>query len=235
MNYAEHTAQLFKKRNGISKRNITYNDLLHVCRKNGYIVKYYSTSATIMVVLGVYDMAAGSAAVSAVDENKNVMIFIKDSLPEKKRLFALAHELGHIELEHKRHNDITAEKEADCFAHFLLAPSRGSLMLKLAAAACGAVAIISLLGIVYTVNGSIPHSKSSKAAYGFAASSYEAVSLSESTVCYFAEKGSVYHIYRDCSYLKNTSSVCSDTINHSHKSKICSRCNERYKNETENK
>lgn len=173
MNYAEHTAQLFKKRNGISKRNITYNDLLHVCRKNGYIVKYYSTSATIMVVLGVYDMAAGSAAVSAVDENKNVMIFIKDSLPEKKRLFALAHELGHIELEHKRHNDITAEKEA--------------------------------------------------------------VSLSESTVCYFAEKGSVYHIYRDCSYLKNTSSVCSDTINHSHKSKICSRCNERYKNETENK
>ncbi|MDF2538845.1 MAG: hypothetical protein K0S76_1866 [Herbinix sp.] len=49
-------------------------------------------------------------------------VYYNDNKPIGRIRFSLAHEIGHIALEHTVHRTEEQEKEADCFASYLLAP-----------------------------------------------------------------------------------------------------------------
>lgn len=59
----------------------------------------------------------------------NFIIVYNDapSIPETRKRFTVAHELGHVVLQHKMEGDDIEEREADCFARNLLAPRRLAL------------------------------------------------------------------------------------------------------------
>lgn len=57
-------------------------------------------------------------------------------------------------------------------------------------------------------------------------------STPENTICYFTESGKVYHLYHDCSYIKNSKNFLVSTISNCKKTTLCSRCELR--NEKEN-
>lgn len=100
---------------------MTLNAIKYLARISGCVVYYYSKSATMLILLGLYDRAKNSKAVAIQDDNGNKMIFLDDTLSEEEQMFAIAHELGHIFSEHKpigagKHQ----ENEADEFATLLL-------------------------------------------------------------------------------------------------------------------
>ena len=55
--------------------------------------------------------------------------------------------------------------------------------------------------------------------------------LNNNTTCYFTEYGEVYHIYKDCYYLKNSKAVYTTTIGQCRHDRMCSACNRRLNNE----
>lgn len=118
MNFIEHEALKFKTNHLLFNAN--YNRLVAICRKKGYIVKSYSTAQSFLIACQMWEKSKVSDAVSVIDQDGNVIICIRDNLPPKKKLFALAHEIGHIELEHANNYDENSENEADMFAHLLL-------------------------------------------------------------------------------------------------------------------
>ena len=121
MNYIKHKSICFSRQTNLYHEHITLSKLKLASRKNGYIVKSYSTSLAMLIMLGVYDEAKSASSVSTKDTNGNVIIFIDDTLTESKQTFALAHEIGHIVLEHSPQiPKAVQENEANKFAHYLL-------------------------------------------------------------------------------------------------------------------
>lgn len=122
MNYIKHVSIKFAQTHKIYGKKITLKKLLFVAKQNGYIVKTYSASAHMMIMLGVYERAIQSSSVAVIEEKGDVYIFIDDSMPEQKQLFALSHELGHILLKHdpQKQGKRQFEREANLFAHYLL-------------------------------------------------------------------------------------------------------------------
>ena len=165
------------------------------------------------------------------------MIFYDDALSEDETIFAIVHEIGHIELGHNidcKHNT-RQEKEANTFAHYLLSPEKNY---NIAIKACVislfiCISIIIILVAPWRENNQ-PTSLSDKSFNRNAISSETVESQSTFTeinstdICYFTERGEVYHLYRDCGYLKNSKTVMSDTILHCHKGRLCSACERRY-------
>lgn len=98
---------------------MTLEILKQAAHLRGYVVLNYSEALYPLIVLGVYDRAQKSKAVAVSIDNNN-FIFIDDSLSEEKQTFALAHELGHIVLNHQPSDTIRKSKlqeiEADRFA-----------------------------------------------------------------------------------------------------------------------
>ncbi len=95
--------------------------LKYIARISGCTVFDYSKSYNMLIAFGLYENAKNAKAVTVLDGNGNKMIFIDDSMSEERQMFALAHELGHIVLEHgKSKSVISQEDDADNFATLLL-------------------------------------------------------------------------------------------------------------------
>lgn len=127
MNFIKHSSIKFSYENNLMGKEVNFEKLLKAARRSGYIVMYYSTSATQLILLNLYERARNSRSVCCKDQNGNVCIFIDDSLAGSEKLFALAHEIGHVVLEHKavetEEEKERQENEANLFAHHLLMES----------------------------------------------------------------------------------------------------------------
>lgn len=244
MDYIKHRALDFCSRNHI-KNTVTLKSLTKIARQNGYIVHKYSTAETLMLLLGVYDDSVNTTSISTKDPNGNIIIFIDDSAPEEKQLFGVAHEFGHINLEHVPTEDEQLrkkqEREADKFAHYILSNRPflfDTLTLSLAAAIVLLLTLISVLLITPTnsdsiavdvdSNNSSPHVSSDAVSCPSVSSATDSVlTSSNGPVCYYTKHGSVYHTYRDCTYLDAAANVYETTIDNCPAHELCSRCKNR--------
>ncbi|MBP3600090.1 MAG: ImmA/IrrE family metallo-endopeptidase [Clostridia bacterium] len=225
MNYIKHSAEKFAKTLKLRDKNISLKKLKALLTKSGFFIKYYSESQILLISLGLLDEANDSDSVSFVDSQGMIYIFIDDTLPEPKQLFALAHETGHIILKHRKTQSLKKqqEREADLFAHYLLS-GNGNRKLNIAISAvslflCACIILITVLA-AFPTNKQQTKTVSAEIEDSSKNSNIEI----NNTVCYFTKYGEVYHIYRDCYYIKNSNNVYCDTIEHSHKDRLCSAC-----------
>lgn len=232
MNYIKHSSIKFSCKHHLSGKEVTFERLLKVSRQEGYIVKYYSTADMQLVLLDLYDRAKNSSSVSCKDESGNVCIFIDDSMSDDEQLFALAHEIGHIILEHKpvKNKKLKGkqEREANLFAHYLI--TKSSQRLDKAINSIFGILICCILGVMLVMMGS-PDKEGTPTVnyYTQEKVSGAAHQITDSTVCYLARYSTVYHTYKDCSYLKNSKTVYETTVGECGKDRLCSRCAARYK------
>lgn len=249
MDYIKHRALDFRSRNHI-KNTVTLKSLTKIARQNGYIVYNYSATQTLMLLLDVYDDSLTASSVSTKDSNGNIIIFIDDSAPKDKRLFGMAHELGHIILEHKPVTDKKLkrrqENEANKFAHCILSKHPfpfDAVTVSLAACIILLLTLISVLLITPTnsdsiavdvdSNNSSTHVSSDAVSYPSVSSATDSVLTgSNGPVCYYTKHGSVYHTYRDCTYLDAAANVYETTIDNCPAHELCSRCRKRKSNFT---
>ena len=203
-----------------------YKKLLFIARQNGYIVKSYSKSLSLLILLNLDERAQKSSSVSLKDENGNIYIFIDDALPEYKQMFALAHEIGHNVLEHvpTTEKKTQQEHEADLFAHYLLDTKAG---VKNITKVIGFFSVILCLCII-TITVLYPKTNTPQSVQSVSVSSASSPVV-DCTICYHTKYGEVYHIYRDCSYIRNSKTVYTSTISTCGKERMCSRCEQRYK------
>ncbi len=225
MNFVEHEVLKFKKKNCI--RKVTFKKLLMICHRKGYLVSYYSNSYNYLMAAGLWKEAQTAESISTIDDFGCALIFLRDELSEDKLLFSLAHELGHIILKHKVHTEEKAENEADRFAHELLNKQTTNKLLWKFFLTILMLSVITMLlvnnhqktntidNLNTTVNKQIISEKESN------------VSLSH--ICYYTKYGEVYHLYADCHYLKNSSTVRTGTVYESNKDRLCSACEKRKK------
>lgn len=238
MNYIRH-----KVNNFISKSNlhgdINLSGLIKAANRMNIMVKPYSSSKRMLLMLRLTKESNNAPALCVKDQD-NIMVFYDDALSEDETIFAIAHEIGHIELGHNincKHNT-RQEKEADTFAHYLLSPKYNY---NIAIKACVislfiCISIIIILVAPWRENNQ-PTSLYDKSLNSTATSSETVESqstfpeINNNDICYFTERGEVYHLYRDCGYLKNSKTVMSDTISHCHKERLCSVCKRRHESE----
>lgn len=118
----------FKKKFGLT--DCTYSSLREATENQGYtIVEYNSFSnddsvQTVIDSLGVLEYVTNSKGFTYVDKNYRI-VFIHDALSDEEKLKILAHENGHIFLEHFASaqvigRDVQEEYEANEFSHYLL-------------------------------------------------------------------------------------------------------------------
>ena len=232
MNYIKHTAIKFTKTIRLHNRNINLKNLSAAVSKRNFAVRKYSTSETLLIAFGLYDEAHDSDALSFIDENGIGHIFIDDSMPEQKQLFALAHELGHIQLKHdpQKQGKRQFEREANLFAHYLLDSDYDikrlfSTIKILIAILCLLFSIVFCL-LCYGVF--LPKSNSEQPTqHNQVPSQSSAPSNNTSTVFYYTPNGEVYHIYRDCQYIRNSDVVHTTTTKVEGIERICSACEKR--------
>lgn len=236
MDYVKHRAISYRNRNHI-KNTVTLKSLTKIARQNGYIVYKYSATKTIMILLGVYDDSLLASSVSAKDTNGNVIIFIDDSISENKQLFALAHEIGHIVLEHTPISDPRLkrrqENDANKFAHYILSKRPfpfDAVSLSLVVASTMLIGLILTFSLQPTDSNTVTASVNSDAVFQPSVSSESegTSNASNETICYYTKHGSVYHIYRDCTYLNVAAGVYETTVDNCPVHELCSRCKKRF-------
>ncbi len=235
MNYIKHVSIKFAKNHKLYGKEITLKKLLFAAKQNGYVVKNYSTSAHMMIMLGVYERAMKSSSVAVIEEKGDVYIFIDDSMPEQKQLFALAHELGHIQLKHdpQKQGKRQFEREANLFAHYLLDSDYDikrifNIIKILIAVLCF---LFSFIFCLLCYDFFLPQANNSQPTQqNQAPSQSSAPSNNTSTVFYYTPHGEVYHIYRDCHYIRNSNNVRATTTKVDGIERICSACEKRYYN-----
>ena len=233
MNYIKHSVNQCIKSINLNEREITFKKLYSALSKKGFIIKKYSEAGTLLIAFGLYDESKEADSVSALDNNGNPYVFLDDKLPTPKRLFALAHEVGHITLGHKKPIDeeekSKQEAEADMFAHYLLSGKNtpktnfATLILSVLLSVC--IILIALLVFFLPQPQAVPTSVSSKNSTIY--SSNPSPEINSNTICYFTKYGEVYHIYSDCSYIKNSETIYTSTIGNCKHDRMCSRCRNR--------
>lgn len=233
MDYIKHSSIKLAKEAKLYGKEISFEDLLFAARQKGYIVRRYSTSADAMILYQIFERAKKSSSVCITDKDSNTVIFIDDSLPEPKQLFALAHELGHITLSHSPESQKKRrqEKEANLFAHYLLdtnfRPKRLNLTISiLTGFLCLCISALFMF---------LPYMDKSAERPTTPSQTVRSSSVSESEnarMCYYTEYGEVYHLYSDCYFLKNSKKIYSDSIKNCPKERLCSECDKRANKKT---
>lgn len=97
-------------------------NLCKVCEGLG--IRLYTTleGRQIIKALGLERSAIGSDGFSYRDNHLKI-IFYARAVPKERRRFTVAHEIGHLALEHDGSDTAREEREANRFASHLLAPS----------------------------------------------------------------------------------------------------------------
>ncbi len=111
---------------------IDFERIKKIVRRYGWILKPYSAAQETFQTFGLADYALNHDAFSLFLDDGTIAIFYKDTLSSGYRLHVLAHELGHIMLEHSSVGIIgknldpavenIQEQEAEEFAAYFLAP-----------------------------------------------------------------------------------------------------------------
>lgn len=233
MNYIKHTAIKFTKTIRLHNRNINLKNLSAAVSKRNFAVRKYSTSDTLLVSFGLYDEAQDADALSFIDENGIGHIFIDDSMPEQKQLFALAHELGHILLKHdpKKQGKRQFEREANLFAHYLL-DSDYDIKRLFAIIKALIVVLCLLFSLIFCLLCySIPNKKQGSEKMQTSSNNLPPYDKNNyTTTYYYTPNGEVYHIYRDCQYIRNSNVVYTTSTNIDGIERICSVCEKRNDN-----
>ncbi len=116
------------QKNNINELNI---DVANILKNMGYTVRTYSVASEYLEHLTLKDVVLNYSAITIVNDK---VVLYSDSLSFAERNITLAHELGHIYLEHTSLNSILGksssttkqneqEAEADIFALEFLAPT----------------------------------------------------------------------------------------------------------------
>ncbi len=229
MENIKNSAIDFAKSMKLGGKEITYKRLLTAITKKEFIVKSYDEASTALITLGLYEEAKDSDSVSAVDKSGIPHIFMDNNIPREFRHFTLAHEIGHIMLKHRKTPSLKRqqEREADLFAHYLLSNSNRKNF-KLTA---NIVSILLCLSMLVTAVIIAPSSNEPAKAVSAYNQNTTEEKLNNNTTCYFTEYGEVYHIYKDCYYLKNSKAIYTTTIGQCQHNRMCSACSRRLNNE----
>ncbi len=226
MNYVKHKAITFRNKTKLSTKSLTLENLSLAANKLGYIVKPYSTSAAMMIALGVYEEGMKAASVSVKDNASNIVIFINDRLSTDKQLFALAHEIGHIYLGHNSAiPKAQQEEEANRFANYLLEDIKNNRS--------STISILVVLVFVLTIMLIMIFETftSQKRIANYSTPVDANVILDETTIYYWSETGHVFHYYRDCQSLKYCDKIFSGYLSEAQqeKERLCHFCENRLK------
>lgn len=227
MNYIQHSVEKFKIENHLTKGKLTLGRLIKVARRNGYAVYYYSKSQSVMAAYSLIRKSKTAPALSILDENGNVLIFIDDKQSVQKQTFALAHEIGHVVL-HKNTTAPTEQQEAEAnkFAHYLLVSNYSNKPNIV-------IFVLCVLLVISIVISALSYINSGDSGHYSPAPQQTPVNetVSDTQICYFTADGEVYHLYPDCSYIKNSKNILSSEIATSGKDRLCSRCRSRLEKE----
>lgn len=254
MNYVKHSAISFAKSIKLKDQNRSLKKLTVLLTKNGYVIRDYSKAETVLMSFALLDDSRESDSVSAVDQYGVPHLFIDDSLPSPKQLFALAHEVGHIVLKHRKTYSLRRkqEREANLFAHYFLSYNNhqktNTPILISAIILCLSIIIliISFLKLPEERLEVLPSSQNITVSIisapdetipgelvGVEPGPDEPESIptpktkNNEEYCYYTPSGVVYHIYEDCGYIRNSHNTHYATIKQSGKSRICSACERR--------
>ena len=126
-NDAKRAANSFLRQYALASPSL--DDLVVAVADMGFeVIDYDPKDSTMMVLKERLNLTNDIITQEAfVYQNGDVkLLFIRDSLNGKEKLFAIAHELGHIVLEHTSlHPSVIEEHEANEFSHYILHPNVG--------------------------------------------------------------------------------------------------------------
>lgn len=192
----------------------------------------YSDEVMKLSALNLLKKSKTAPALSDIDNKGNITVFYNDELPLSIQRLALAHELGHIVLEHLSLNVIgeNQEREADKFAEYLLSCPNNVKIERIHITCILLCLCISLVSLYNFFNiGDREEFKLNTISKEYVSQSNNSESGNHTT-CYYARYSEVYHLYKDCYYLKN-SKIYTDTIEDCHLDRLCSACERRLKSE----
>ena len=111
----------------INKLPLNIDDLGKICEKLGFLLLSYQESESVLQTLNMHAYTM-YPAFTMINEDAKFVLF-DSTLSTGTRIFAIAHEIGHIALQHNYHGflgfsnvDSHHEREANVFAYQLIAP-----------------------------------------------------------------------------------------------------------------
>lgn len=173
---------------------LTLNDMQSIIAQQGYTIVLFNNLSntddveTLLSSLGLSELSKHSRGFTYTDGNFRI-VFVHEGLSDAEKLIVLAHEEGHIYLNHMAKtsvlgNDVQEEAEANTFAQYVVSPSKGHKCSywikkhKLATVLAAILAVAILTSASMLIWNSIHW-----------------------TNYYITETGSKYHC-EDCKYLK---------------------------------
>ena len=125
-------AQILKKYKMIKP---SLDELVYIASENGYDIIDYSKDKNPDSIITLVDRLSIQSYIETgtaftYKNNETKLIFLCESMTNDEKIYALAHELGHIFCNHFGTNSqsvscVKEEREANEFAHYLLVPSFG--------------------------------------------------------------------------------------------------------------
>ena len=181
---------------------LSFESLKKVLTQQGYILVEYNgiyndeTVTSLLHSLNLQDMVSQSRGFSYSDKNHRI-VFVNEDLSDEEKLVVLAHEEGHIYLNHMASlccigHDVKQEHDANEFAHYLLHQNIHQIVsrfLKKHKKICITAACIILVGLIGLTGISVYNRNQSY--YG---------------EYYITSSGQSYH-RKDCIFVKNKTNV----------------------------
>lgn len=125
-------AQILKKYKLVKP---SLDELVYIASENGYDIIDYNKDENLKSIITLADRLSIQSYIETgtaftYKNNETRLIFLCESMTNDEKLYALAHELGHIFCNHFTTNSqsvssVKEEREANEFAHYLLEPSLG--------------------------------------------------------------------------------------------------------------
>lgn len=252
MNRIKKSVRKFAKENDLYGRSLTVGTLERIITNQGYEIVYYdllnlSVKARVLSdQLNLQDKFQNNTGFTYCQQDIKA-VFVKQALNEKDKLSVLIHEEAHIYLDHfYRHGleetTIQHEKEANAFeialneeiqndkkwAVRIIAPTVAALSLAaiLIFRACSPDVPKPTGNTLFTTSQTdVIAPDTSKADSG-------TIADPDTRTYYWTQSGTVYHMYADCSHLKNSTNVQSGSIDQSNKDRCCKTCYARYLEES---
>ena len=213
---------------------------------------YCSYAEEILKRIGALDYSKHTNSFTYYDSD-NMIVFIRKGLGEDDRLSLLLHECCHIYLDHPAtcktiiNTDVKREHDANLLAELITSKLNRGIKVKRVLLPAFLIVVLSsviicLIGININNNYVLyerPNVSSGEVnMQASVAEQSEAllsdtpntnVSSSESAIVnmssvYWTENGEVYHLYKNCQHLKNSTEVFSGTPENSGKERCCKTC-----------
>ena len=207
-----------------------------VIHKLGCNLLTYSDEVMKLSALNLLKKSKTAPALSDIDDKGNITVFYNDELPLSVQRLALAHELGHIVLGHLYLKSIgdRQEDEADKFAEYLLSPTDNIKIEKIHITCiilCLCLSIVILCDVFVKNDKTVNVTSNIVTEEYFESATNDISEEGTHTVCYYARYSEVYHLYKDCYYLKNSNKIYTCTIEDCHLDRLCSACERKLNNE----